>query len=370
MELKYNTKEKAIESERNHYERKAVTFEKLFKKNRKNENALKEENVKLKNQLSLAKQTFDQQIFDLQNKNETLKENLSYTTNELTNEISQLQMKCTELSSQLKTAEEECETYKTMTENFKEQLEEFKTLKSELEQERVNCQEAKMRVKELEYEVNSFGDWKELSKASHSRLTNCSDMEKELDRLRSANKNFQSSIGNKLLLEEQVHDLESRLKRAEHFNTEQIELKVKLEAAEKELSQWKKVGSDFIKKELTNNPINLRSSIEKLLHRDLLLMSEKTTVSSEKSSTQMRISEMENVSCSWNCALNQDFNVNFLVCHSTGDWNFQEAERELAEISQESSIGARQVAEETELDNSRAKLSKAVTGELRKGFNK
>lgn len=296
MELKYNTKEKAIETERAHYERKATEFEKLFKKNRKNENVLKEENIKLKNQLTHVKQTFDQQLFDLTNKHETLKTNLSYKTHELTNEISQLQMKVSELSSQLQTAEEERETYKSMADKLQQQLEEFKDAKSQLDQERINSQDAQMKIKQLEYEINSFGDWKDLSRASHTRLTNCSDMEKELERLRSASKNYQSSIGNKLLLEEQVHDLEARLKRADHANTEQIELKVKLDAAEKELAQWKKVGDDFINKELVNNPINLRTSIEKLLHRDLLLMSEKSNVSSEKSTIQTRVSEMENVS--------------------------------------------------------------------------
>lgn len=296
MELKFNTKEKAIESECNHYKHKATEYERLFKKNRKNENILKEENVKLKNQLSLSKQTFDQKLFELQNTNETLKENLSYQTNELTNQISQLQMKTSELTAKLSTTEEECETYKNLTEKLKQQLEEFKDLKAELDQERVNSQEARMKIKELEYEVNSYGDWKDLSKASHSRLNNVSDMEKELDRLRYAHKNHYDSLGNKLLLEEKVYDLEARLKRYEQSNAEQIEYKVKLEASEKELNEWKQVGKDHVTKGLSINPINLRSCIEKLLHRDLLLMSEKSDVSTEKSTFQTRISEMENVS--------------------------------------------------------------------------
>lgn len=296
MELKFNTKEKAVESECNHYKHKATEYERLFKKNRKNENILKEENVKIRNQLSLSKQAYDQKLFDLQNKNETLKENLSFQTNELTNQISKLRMKNSELTSQLSTTDEECTTYKSMTEKLKQQLEEFKGLKAELDQERLDHQEAKMKIKELEYQVNSFGDWKELSKASHSRLNNVCDMEKELERLRFANKSHHDSLGNKLLLEEQVYDLEARLKRYEQSNAEQIEFKVKLEAAESELSQWRQVGADHVTKGLSNNPINLRSCIEKLLHRDLLLMSEKTNVSSEKSTFQTRITEMDNVS--------------------------------------------------------------------------
>lgn len=300
MELKFSAKEKAIESECNHFRTKSIEFEKLLKKNRKNDNNLKEENLKLKNQLANVKQISDQQIFELQNKVESLRETMSFEKNEMTNKISSLQMKNTELTSQLATVEEECSTYKNLSEKLKEQLEEFKGLKTDLDKERVNAQEAQLKLKELEFETKSYGDWKDLSRASHSRLHSMSDLEKEVERLRQTNKNIHDSLGNKLLLEEQVHDLESRLKRYEASSNQQIELKVQLEAAEKELKDWKKLGLDYSSKGLANNPINLRNYIEQLLHRDLQLMSEKSNVSTEKSSIQSHLSEKENVSIFFN----------------------------------------------------------------------
>lgn len=296
MELKFNAKEKAIESECTHFKTKAAEYEKLFKKNRKNDNILKEENLKLKNQLSIAKQTFDQQIFELNCKNESLRETISFQKNDLMNQISALEMKNVELSSQLSTVEEECKSFKNLSEKLKEQLEEFKGLKTELDKERVDAQEAQLKLKELEYEVKSYGDWKDLSRASHSRLNNMSDLEKEVERLRTTNKNIHDSLGNKLLLEEQVHDLEVRLKRSDASSTQQIEFKVQLESAVKELKEWKQLGSDYSSKSIANNPINLRHYIEQLLHRDLQLMSEKSNVSTEKSSIQSHLSEKENVS--------------------------------------------------------------------------
>ena len=295
MELKFNAKEKALESEKNQFKNKAGEFERVLRKNRKNESALKEELVKVKNQLSSGKQNFDQQLFSLQNENQGLRESFSFQSNELNNQISQLTRDYTEIKSQHELSEQERETLKTLSESLKNQLEEFKPLKSELEQEKIDRQNAEMRVKQLEYEVSSFGDWKDLSSASQVRLHNLSDMEKEVERLRNTNKNLHESLGNKLLLEERVHDLEARLKRYEQTNVEQIGLKVQVEALDKELKDWKQLGVDYSQKNSANNPINLRTYIEKLLHRDLLLMSEKSNVSSEKCNIAGQMGELKTV---------------------------------------------------------------------------
>lgn len=298
MELKFTAKEKALESEKNQFRHKASEYEKILKKNRKNEGQLKEELMKAKNQLNINKQTFDRQLFVLQNDNEALKENLSFKLNELNNQISELSRENAKIKSQYATSEEERETLKDLVETLKNRLEEFKGAKNLLDQEKIDHQNAKMRVKELEYEVSSFGEWKELSKASHVRLHNMSDIEKEIERLRNTNKNLHDSLGNKLLLEEKVHDLESRLKRNDRSNDDQIGLKVQLEALEKELKDWKQLGVDYSQNSnrSANNPINLRTYIEKLLHRDLLLHSEKSNVSAEKFNIQGQLGEMKNVS--------------------------------------------------------------------------
>ena len=293
--MKFAAKEKALESERNLYKNKTEEYEKILKRNRKNEGQLKEEIMKTKNQLNINKQAFDQQLFNLKNENDALKENLSFKLNELNNQISLLSRENARITSEYATSVEERDILKTVNESLKKNLEEFKGIKSSLEQEKIDRQNAEMRVKELEYEVSSFGEWKDLSKASHSRLHNMSDMEKEVERLRLTNKNLHDSLGNKLLLEEQVHDLEARFKRSEELNVDQIGLKVQLEALEKELKDWKKLGIDYSQKNSANNPINLRTYIEKLLHRDLLLMSEKSNVSSEKSNIQNQLGEIKNV---------------------------------------------------------------------------
>lgn len=317
LEMKFIAKEKALESEKNHFKNKAAEYERILKKNRKNEGLLKEETLKAKNQvrfcehveltsdvslifffgfkhkLNANKQIFDKQLFSLKNENDSLKETLSYKINELNNQISELSRENAMITSQYATAEEERETLLVLNETLKEKLEGFQSIKSELEQEKINYQNAQMKIKELEYVVNSFGDWKDLSKASHSRMQSVCDIEKELDRLKQTNKNLHDSLGNKLLLEERVHDLEARLERNEKSNVDQIQLKVQLEALEKEVKDWRQLSLDYSQKGSANNPINLRSYIEKLLHRDLLLVSEKSTVSTEKSFNQSQLNELK-----------------------------------------------------------------------------
>jgi mitotic spindle assembly checkpoint protein MAD1 len=97
-----------------------------------------------------------------------------------------------------------------------------------------------------------------------------------------------------MLLEEQVYSLQTQVERYEKANVELITAKTQFESLERELKDWKQLGSDFVQKGAANNPINVRSYIEQLLHRDLLLVSEKSNVSSEKSTVQNQLSELKN----------------------------------------------------------------------------
>lgn len=157
-------------------------------------------------------------------------------------------------------------------------------------------QEASMKIKELEYQVNSFGDWKDVEKTSTKRLSGMSDMEKEVTRLRCANKSIHDAVGNKLLLEEQVHSLKTRLEHFERESEDQITLKTKLDALEKELTDWKQLGKDFVNERCAPNPINVRSFVEKLLHRDLQLISEKSSASCDKSTVENELTDLKFVS--------------------------------------------------------------------------
>lgn len=296
MELKFASKEKTLESEVNQYKNKAQELEKILKKNRKNEQTLKEELIKANNKLNLQKQSFDQTLFKLQNENKTLKETLNYETNSLQNVIAELQRDINEVGSMCETTEKENKSLRKLNEELTEKIKEMKNIQNELDQEKMKYQEASLKIKDLEFQVNSYGDWKEVEKVSTSRMSGMSEIEKEVTRLRQANKSLHDSIGNKLLLEEQVHSLKTRLEHFEKANEDQIALKTKIKALENELDDWKKIGVDFVHKGSAPNPINVRSYVEKLLHRDLQLASEKSSASTEKSTIENELGDLKIVS--------------------------------------------------------------------------
>lgn len=282
------------------HKNKTTEIERILKKNRKNEHQLKEDLVKANNQLLLQKQSFDQAIFKIQNENTGLKESLNYKTNTLQNKISEITRELNEIKVRHETSTKELESLREINEDLVGKLAEYTTIKNDLEQERIKYQEAASQIKKLEYEANSSSDWKEVEKASATRMLSMSDIEKEITRLREVNRNLNDSLGNKLLLEEQVHSLSTRLERYEKINEDQIVIKSKMSALEKELIDWHQLGVDFVPKGCAPNPINIRSFIEKLLHRDLQLVSEKSDVSGKNTTILNEMSDLKMVSNSNN----------------------------------------------------------------------
>uniref|UniRef100_T1PIW4 Mitotic checkpoint protein n=1 Tax=Musca domestica TaxID=7370 RepID=T1PIW4_MUSDO len=114
-------------------------------------------------------------------------------------------------------------------------------------------------------------------------------MDKELERLRSNNKHLQELLGNKLLLEEQVYDLRSRLEREEGARSEVVALQVQLKHAQEEVKEWVKVAQDHCSPNMLVSPLALRARIEELLQHDVLMASEKNTKASESKTMESEL---------------------------------------------------------------------------------
>lgn len=114
-------------------------------------------------------------------------------------------------------------------------------------------------------------------------------MDKELERLRSNNKHLQELLGNKLLLEEQVYDLRSRLEKEEGGRSEAVTLQVQLKHAQEEIKEWMKVAQDHCSPNMLVSPLALRARIEELLQNDVLMASEKGTKASESKSLESEL---------------------------------------------------------------------------------
>lgn len=177
-------------------------------------------------------------------------------------------------------------------------FDEMKLKVEALEQELL---ESKTRIKDLEYEISSYNDWKDVTNVCQERLLSMPDMVRELERLRVNNKNLQNLIGNKLLLEEEVFDLRKRLNHDENLQTQLLTIQMDLQHAKDELNEWIAVGKDHCcsltsSTSMDNSnflitPITLRKRIEELLKEDIIHKSEMNNRITENKSLENELKD-------------------------------------------------------------------------------
>lgn len=301
MKLMYSGKVGGLEKQLNQSEARQKDLDKHLNAIRKREQVTRDDLSKAKNLLCAQKTNFDEKINQLESLNCELEANLCMTKHEFNNEISDLQRTITEFEQNLLSAQEELEAVSAVNETLSEKAESFDELQKRFEVELQKLSTAQLQIKDLEYKIASHDEWKEISKASQAKISNMPDLEKELIRLRKENKNLRDAMGNKLLLEERVFDLKSRLARYENSNSNSETYKVQIHAMEQELKNWKSVAADHCLPNTPVNPVTLRSRFEQILQKDLLLTSEKSNGKCEKNSLLLQNEELLNVSFFFNC---------------------------------------------------------------------
>ncbi|XP_065370340.1 mitotic spindle assembly checkpoint protein MAD1 [Calliphora vicina] len=260
---------------------KIQDLEKHMQVLRKREYAAKQEMLKAQSEVQQQKHGYEDMILKLQRSKHDVEENARLIQNSMANELSEYKRHAEKMELELELSSDELESIKNQLEDFKAKVSCFDDLK--LQHERVNQDlvYANQRIKELEFEIASYNDWKEITKNSQDRLLSIPDMDKEIERLRSNNKHLQELLGNKLLLEEQVYDLRSRLEKEEGARSEAVTFQVQLKHAQEELKDWIKVGQDHCPQNTYVSPMALRARIEELLQHDVLMVSENNTKVSE-----------------------------------------------------------------------------------------
>ncbi|XP_055605609.1 mitotic spindle assembly checkpoint protein MAD1 [Uranotaenia lowii] len=290
-QLKSQHKISSLEKELAHCTKKVTDLDKHLSLVRKREQSAKEELVKTKNQFNILKQSSDDQTYELRRQLKDLEQKYDYDTGELQSEVRDLNHQMMDIEDQLSMAQEQCDTYKELNDTLQSKANAYDATAKELESVREQLAEAESRIKSLEYEVGSYEDWKSLSQVSTSRLAKYTEMEKEVTRLKEESKNLHGIIGNKMLLEEQVTSLKTRLEKYEKVEIDSADLQVKVKELEKELADWRKLATDFCPKNSAQNPIVVRSHIDQILQKDLILTSEKSSVKNEKCQIQAAIEE-------------------------------------------------------------------------------
>uniref|UniRef100_A0A1A9X3N0 Mitotic spindle assembly checkpoint protein MAD1 n=1 Tax=Glossina brevipalpis TaxID=37001 RepID=A0A1A9X3N0_9MUSC len=268
---------------------KVQELEKHLQTVRKRENTVKQELIKTQNEAQQHKNSFEEKISKLQKAKQEIEDNARLMQNSLSNELSEFRRHMEKIELELELSTDELETVKHQLSDCKLKASGFDGLKLRHEQTCHELELANSRVKELEFEIASYNDWKEITQNSQARLLSIPDMNKELERLRSHNKHLQDLLGNKLLLEEQVYDLRQRLEKEEGARSEIAALEVQLKHSQQELKEWVKIAQDHCAPNTLVSPIALRARIEELLQNDVIMISEKNSKLTE---TKSRESEL------------------------------------------------------------------------------
>lgn len=248
---------------------------------RKRELVLKNEASRATAELNQLRLKFDESTLKLQKEKYLQKEDARDVHLCINNELSEYRRIAQRADLELQSTRNELERLRQLNEELQARASGFEQLRANHEKQTQSLKVANDRIQELEFEIQSYSDWKEVVKTSRERLASVPDLLAEVEHLRSHNKHLNTLIGDKLLLEEQVYDYKTRLEREEGARAEAASLQVKLLHMEQELKEWVKVAQDHCLANTLVSPMALRSRIEQLLKEDIIHVAEKTSSASD-----------------------------------------------------------------------------------------
>lgn len=294
LEKLYEGRFKSMQTELDRSNAKNKDYEKLVKHMRKRSAHEKDELVKVKSEMAQQKQNYDEIVNALRVTNRDLESTNRENAHRLRTEISTLSLRLEEANSQFHAMQDELSSLHARNEELSERIKEADSLTNDLDVARYQLAAAQRRIQELETEVTNFGEWKSMSKAFQTRLAKITDLERECERLTRDNKNLHDTIGNKLLLEEQVHSLKSRLETMQQNNDSNVELETKIRSLEQENNDWKRNARDVCGNgnKTTVTPTVLRNYIDEIQKKHLILASDANTAKLEKSTVNDQIFEL------------------------------------------------------------------------------
>lgn len=291
LEKLYDGRFKSMQSELDRSVAKNKDYEKMVKHLRKRSANEKDELVKAKNELAQQKQNYDEIVNALRVTNRDLESTNRENAHQLRTEISSLTLRLEEANSKFHAMQDELSSLHARNEELKERIKETDSMANDLDVARYQLAAAQRRVQELETEVTNFGEWKSMSKAFQARLAKITDLERECERLTRDNKNLHDTIGNKLLLEEQVHGLKSRLEASKQSSDTHVALETKIRSLEQENNDWKRVAKDVCGQS-SATPTVLRNYIDDIQKKHLILACDTNAAKLEKSTVNDQIFEL------------------------------------------------------------------------------
>ncbi|KAM8714225.1 hypothetical protein ACLKA7_014376 [Drosophila subpalustris] len=272
---------------------KMLELEKHLQVMRKREHNARQEINRLQADLDQQKLKFESALSLAEQEKLQLEEDAREVQYCINNELSECKRINERYELELEATKNELNRIRRRHDEYKVNSCSFDKLQMDYEMQQQSLDTANARIKELEFEIQSYNDWKEVTKTSQARLLSVPDLQAEVDRLRAHNKHLNTLIGDKLLLEEKVHDYKTRLDREEGARAEAAALQVKLTHVEQELKEWVKVAQDHCLANTLVSPLALRTRIEQLLQADIVRVAEKGSADSDSKHLQSALREKE-----------------------------------------------------------------------------
>lgn len=293
MEYMYKTKVHSLEKQLKSSEAKLHDSDKHLKLLRRRDAASQAEASRAKHQIAELRCSHDTAIGQLQRAKQEVEEQLRDMHNELGAQLVQQRQRYDELEKNHAYRRDEVAALEERCAHLQERARRLTAFETAGELQKVQLENAQRRVVDLETELAELGEWREMSKTFQTRVARIPELEKEVERLRRENKNIYDTIGNKLLLEEEVHDLRSRLALSERTNADVVALQTSAQLLQAELNDYKAVAQDHCATGASGSATQLRARIEDILRNDVLLNSEKGAVRNEKNAAAEQVAVLQ-----------------------------------------------------------------------------
>ncbi|XP_019773275.2 mitotic spindle assembly checkpoint protein MAD1 [Dendroctonus ponderosae] len=289
MEEVFDSETKSLKRQ-HEYDRKTIEeLEDHLQTVRRRETAVKLELSEIKAKYEQLKVASDEEIMALEKEIADLKNDSHCANTEGSIESFKLKRKIEELQYVLHAAEADAEVQKKLAAELAKQLNEKNSTDIELEQANVELQKAKNQIRQLKMAKEDYLEAQQQAKSQAHKLAKFAEMEKENAQLKEDFARLKDNLKNKLLLEEEVHDLKNRLTKSKELEKRAAELRAKCDQNEMYLSEWKAVARGFC--ETTESdavlPHLLRSAIERLQQQELSLTAEKVDFEGQLKSAQL-----------------------------------------------------------------------------------
>ncbi|CAH2089463.1 unnamed protein product [Euphydryas editha] len=239
MQILFEEEKASLIEQHKRDERALSDMEERLQLIRRREQELKDEYNEAIKQHKESKIKWDKDKIELQKQIAELKDKLLEANVSSKDQISEMKKDMDELLQALEGAQQEVEILKKEVTRQTSRAEQCTTLRTQFEKQTFELQQLTNKLKELEYERDSYKDWQQQAKTAQKRLTNMAELEKEVVRLRATERNLRDAVCNKLLLEEQVHLLSTKVETLQPLQQELHEATVKIAALESSLEEWK-----------------------------------------------------------------------------------------------------------------------------------